>query len=47
LLPAVDIVILTRSGIGTLSSEDLRKKIDKLWRDLIQKSGRPTPCEAR
>jgi len=46
LLPAVDIVILARSGIGTLSNEDLRQKIDKLWRDLIQKSGRSMPCEA-
>jgi len=47
LLPAVDIVILARSGIGTLSNEDLRQKIEKLWRDLIQKSGRPTPREGK
>ncbi len=47
LLPTVDIVILVRSGIGTLSNEDLRKKIDKLWRDLILKSGRSMPCEAK
>ena len=47
LLPEVDIVILARSGIGTLSNEDLRQKIEKLWRDLIQKSGRPTPREGK
>jgi len=47
LLPAVDIVILARSGIGTLSNEDLRQQIDKLWRDLIKKSGRSMPCEAQ
>lgn len=41
LLPAVDIVILARSGIGSLGKDVIRLKIEKLWQDLIQKSGRP------
>lgn len=41
LLPAVDIVILARSGIGSLNKKDVRSKIEKLWRDLMQKSDRP------
>lgn len=47
LLPAVDIVILARSGIGSLGKDVIRSRIDKLWQDLIQKSGRPTPPETK
>ena len=46
LLPAVDIVILARSGIGSLGKHVIRSKIEKLWQDLIQKSGRPLSHEA-
>ena len=47
LLPALDIVILARSGIGALGKAVLRSKIEKLWQDLLQKSGRPTSPEAK
>lgn len=47
LLPAVDIVILARSGVGSLDKDAIRIKIDKLWQDLIQKAGRPLSPEAK
>jgi len=47
LLPALDIVILARSGIASLGKDVVRSKIEKLWLDLIQKSVRPTSPEAK
>jgi len=47
LLPALDIVILARSGIGSLDKHVVRSKIEKLWQDLILKSGRSTSPEAK
>ncbi|MDP1931177.1 MAG: ribonuclease P protein component [Gammaproteobacteria bacterium] len=48
LLPALDIVILARSGLGSLENELVHNKIERLWQELIQKAGRssgqkPTP----
>ena len=40
LLPTLDIVILARSGLGTLSNEQLRQKIEKHWTDLIRKTSK-------
>ena len=40
LLPTLDIVILARSGLGTLDNEAVRTKIERLWQDLIHKSQR-------
>lgn len=40
LLPALDIVILARSGLGTLDNELVRKKIKRHWQDLLQKASR-------
>lgn len=40
LLPALDIVILARSGLGTLDNELVRKKIERHWQDLLQKASR-------
>jgi ribonuclease P protein component len=40
LLPALDIVILARNGLGTLSNELVVKKIEALWRDLTEKEER-------
>ncbi|MGJ8688692.1 MAG: ribonuclease P protein component [Gammaproteobacteria bacterium] len=38
LLPTLDIVILARSGLGTLNNEQIRRKIERHWVDLIQKA---------
>lgn len=47
LLPKLDIVILARSGLGTLDNEQVRKKIERLWQDLLQKTSRsPTRDQA-
>ena len=40
LLPTLDIVILARSGLGALTSEQIRKKIERHWVDLIHKAGK-------
>jgi len=40
LLPTLDIVILARSGLGALTSEQVRKKIERHWVDLIHKAGK-------
>ncbi|MDX1491339.1 MAG: ribonuclease P protein component [Pseudohongiellaceae bacterium] len=40
LLPALDIVILARSGLGSLDNKLIRDKIERLWKDLSQKAGR-------
>jgi ribonuclease P protein component len=40
LLPTLDIVILARSGLGTLSNEQLRKKIERHWLDLTNKASK-------
>lgn len=40
LLPALDIVILARSGLGTLDNEVVRNKIERHWQDLLQKARR-------
>lgn len=47
LLPALDIVILARSGVGSLNKDVIGSKIDKLWQDLLHKSGRPLSPEAK
>jgi len=50
LLPALDIVILARSGLGALENEAVHRKIEKLWQDLVQKAGRSpvtTPRDSR
>jgi ribonuclease P protein component len=38
LLPTLDIVILARSGLGTLSNEQIKRKIERHWVDLAQKA---------
>lgn len=38
LLPTVDIVILARSGLATLTNEQITKKIERHWADLAQKA---------
>ena len=40
LLPAVDIVILARSGLGKLSNDEIRQKIERHWADLVRKAGK-------
>jgi ribonuclease P protein component len=40
LLPALDIVILARSGLGTLDNEHVLKNIEKLWQELVSKTRR-------
>lgn len=40
LLPALDIVILARSGLGLLSNEQVHKSIERLWQELINKTRR-------
>lgn len=40
LLPTLDIVILARSGLGALTSDQVRKKIERHWIDLIHKAGK-------
>lgn len=40
LLPALDIVILARSGLGSLDNKIVRDKIERLWKDLNQKVSR-------
>ena len=47
LLPALDIVILARSGLGALENELVLKKIERLWQELIQKAGRCTSDRSR
>lgn len=42
LLPTVDIVILARSGLGSLSNEQIRQKIEQHWADLVRKAGKPS-----
>ena len=40
LLPALDIVILTRSGLDSLSNELVHTNIERLWLELINKTRR-------
>lgn len=40
LLPALDIVILTRSGLDSLSNELVHTNIERLWQELINKARR-------
>lgn len=47
LLPALDIVILARSGLGSLENELVHRKIERLWQELIQKADRCTPVRNR
>ena len=38
LLPTLDIVILARGGLGALSNEQIRRKIERHWVDITQKA---------
>lgn len=40
LLPALDIVILARSGLDSLSNKVVQTNIEKLWQELINKTRR-------
>ena len=40
LLPALDIVILARSGLDSLSNELVHTNIERLWQELINKARR-------
>lgn len=40
LLPALDIVILARSGLDSLSKELVNTNIERLWQELINKTRR-------
>lgn len=40
LLLALDIVILARSGLGSLDNEQVHKNIERLWQELINKTRR-------
>ncbi len=40
LLPALDIVILARSGLGSLDNTQVHKNIERLWQELINKTRR-------
>ncbi|MES3006596.1 MAG: ribonuclease P protein component [Pseudomonadota bacterium] len=40
LLPALDIVILARSGLGSLDNEQVHKNIERLWQELTNKTRR-------
>ena len=36
-LPAVDIVVMVKSGIDKLDNEDITKQLEKIWRKIIQR----------
>ncbi len=38
LLKSLDIVILARSGLGSLENNQISQQIDQLWRDLLEKT---------
>lgn len=43
LLAGLDIVILARTGLGSLENEPLSRQLNKLWQDLAQKRAKSKP----
>jgi len=36
-LPAIDMVIMVKSGTDTLNNQQLRQQLEKIWRKIIQR----------
>lgn len=36
-LPAVDLVVMVKSGIDKLDNEEINKQLEKIWRKIIQR----------